>query len=86
MIEHHAISLDALVREVIPRRFRDLPLDDAANMHNDLGIDSLGLMSLAFRVEEEFGIDVIVHAHELSTVFTVRELRHFVDRHASSAI
>jgi acyl carrier protein len=81
MTPDNALRLEGLIREVMPRRFRELPLNDNANMHNELGIDSLGLMSLAFRVEEEFGIDVIVHAEEISTVFTVGELRRFVDRH-----
>lgn len=70
--------LDGLIREVMQRRFHDLPLLDNKNMHLDLGIESLGLMSLAFRVEEEFGIDVLVHAERLETVFTVGELRNFV--------
>ena len=70
--------LDGLIREVMQRRFRDLPLLDDRNMHLDLGIESLGLMSLAFRVEEEFGIDVLVQAERLETVFTVGDLRSFV--------
>jgi acyl carrier protein len=82
MMEDRDARLDALIRQVMPRRFRDRPIDNAANMHNELGIDSLGLMSLAFRVEEEFGVDVIVHADEIATVFTVGELRQFIDRFA----
>lgn len=70
--------LDGLIREVMQRRFHELPLLDDKNMHLDLGIESLGLMSLAFRIEEEFGIDVLAHAERLETIFTVGELRSFV--------
>ena len=74
--------LDCLIREVMQRRFYKEPLLDEKNMHLDLGIDSLGLMSLAFRVEEEFGIDVLVHADRLENIFTVGELRSFVSEFA----
>lgn len=70
--------VDRLIREVMPRRLRDAAIADESLLHGELGIDSLGLMSLAFRVEEEFGIDVIAHAERVAGIFSVGELRRFV--------
>lgn len=71
-------DVEPLIREVLPRAMagRSLALEDSLNA--DLAIDSLGLMSLAFRVEETFGIDVMAHADRIATVETVGDLVAFV--------
>lgn len=70
--------VDRLIREVLPRRLRHAVLADDQSLHGNLGIDSLGLMSLAFRLEEEFGINVMEHADRIAAVDTVGGLMQLV--------
>jgi acyl carrier protein len=72
-------TVDRLIREVLPRRLRNADLGEDQSLHGDLGIESLGLMSLAFRIEEEFAIDLMEHADRIAAVDTVRDLLRLVD-------
>jgi acyl carrier protein len=78
MNEHRRATVDGLIREVLPRRMRDAVLSDDQSLHVDLGIESLSLMSLAFRIEEEFAIDLMEHAERIAAVNTVGDLRQLV--------
>jgi acyl carrier protein len=71
-------TLDKLVREVMPRRLHKLALDDALALQGELGIDSIGLMSLAFRIEEEFQIDLMQHTDRVAAVRTIGDVRGLV--------
>jgi acyl carrier protein len=46
---------------------------DAA-FKTELRLDSLGLFSLVYRIEEAFGIDLFQHAEKLSEAELVREI------------
>jgi len=46
------------LREVMPWRLARQEISQAMFLQKDLGIDSMGLVALAFRLEEEFGIDL----------------------------
>lgn len=48
----------ALIAEGIPGKFKKVPLTKQTRLQSDLGLDSLGLAALVFRLEEEFGIDL----------------------------
>lgn len=78
MNEQQRNAVDRLIREVLPRRFRNAALTEDQSLHVDLGIESLGLMSLAFRIEEEFAIDVMEHAQRIAAVDTVGDLLQLV--------
>ncbi len=47
-----------LLREVMPWQLAKKEITPEMHLQRDLGIDSMGLVALAFRLEEEFGIDV----------------------------
>jgi len=78
MTEAIRTVVDQLIREVLPRHLRDVILVNDLSLHGQLGIDSLGLMSLAFRLEEEFGIDLMEHADRVSAVNTVGDVVRLV--------
>lgn len=73
-------TLEALLREVMPRRLHKLALEEAQTLSGDLAIDSIGLMSLAFRIEEEFQVDLMQHTDEVAAVRTVGDVRGLVRR------
>ena len=74
-LNHTVINL---VREVLPRRFLKASLEKDMALREDLGIDSIGLMSLAFRLEEEFNLDLMASAEEFTKVQTIEDLQKFV--------
>ncbi|MFL6336277.1 MAG: acyl carrier protein [Pyrinomonadaceae bacterium] len=59
---HSAEEVEATVikflREVMPWRLANKEISHAMFLQKDLGIDSMGLVALAFRFEEEFGVDL----------------------------
>lgn len=50
------------------------PLDEGLSLQNDLAIESLSLVSLAVRLADEFGVDVVDLALELGEVKTFGDL------------
>lgn len=48
----------ALISEAVPGRFRKVKITEETRLQGDLGLDSLGLAALVFRLEEVFGIDL----------------------------
>ncbi len=78
-------TVERLVREVMPRRLQQAPVEPSMSLRGELGIDSLGLMSLAFRLEEEFCIDLMGHADEVANVQTVGDVHRLVHLLGSSA-
>ncbi|HLG88038.1 MAG TPA: acyl carrier protein [Alphaproteobacteria bacterium] len=48
----------ATMREILPAEFRKAAITPEMRLQRDLGLDSLGIASLLFRLEEEFGLDL----------------------------
>jgi acyl carrier protein len=48
----------SLISEAVPGRFRKVKVTKETRLQGDLGLDSLGLAALVFRLEEAFGIDL----------------------------
>lgn len=71
-------TLEKLLREVVPRRLHKLQLDESMSLQGELGIDSIGLMSLAFRIEEEFQIDLMQQPDRVANVRTMGEVRDLI--------
>jgi acyl carrier protein len=71
-------TIDRLVREVMPRRMHKLPLQETMSLRGELGIDSIGLMSLACRLEEEFQIDLMQHAEKVANIRTLGDIGHLI--------
>jgi acyl carrier protein len=63
-----------LLREVLPWQSAKKPIGPEMFLQSDLGIDSLGKMALLFRIEEEFGIDLMDSTERLAQIRTVEEL------------
>jgi acyl carrier protein len=73
-------TIARLICEVLPRRLQRTPLHESMSLRGDLGIDSLGLMSLAFRLEEEFEIDLMACAEEVANVQTIEDVQRLVQQ------
>lgn len=67
-----------LIREVVPWQFAKTALRPDTSLQGDLGIDSLGKLSIAFRLEEEFGLELSEHVSRLGDVRTVADVLQFV--------
>lgn len=67
-----------IVQRALPRKAGPKRLDPALNLRKDLMLDSMGLMNIAFRVEEEFGIDVAAHEEALNAIETLGDVIEFV--------
>ncbi len=48
----------ALIASAVPRAKTKTGLSRETRLHRDLGLDSIGILALVFRFEEEFGIDL----------------------------
>src|SRR5262245_20914629 len=63
-----------LVLEYAQRVPDERPLDRKLSLRNDLAIESLSLVSLALRLGDEFGVDVVELGLELGKVQTLGDL------------
>ena len=63
-----------LVREVIPWQFAEKEIRPEMSLQTELGIDSLGKVAIAFRLEEEFGADLTQYSGGLEEIRTVNDL------------
>lgn len=52
----------------------DGPLDRKASLRNDLGVDSLSLVSVAVALGDQFGIDLVEWGADLSKLETLADL------------
>jgi acyl carrier protein len=57
-VDEFAEKIIALIAEAVPRRYRKAGLRVDMQLQRDLGLDSLGLAALVFRLEAAFGIDL----------------------------
>jgi len=67
-----------LIRRSLPTRGAGIALAPTLHLRSDLGIDSMGLMTLAFKLEQEFGIDVSAHTEQLSQFQTIGDVVSFI--------
>jgi acyl carrier protein len=67
-----------IIRRSLPKRAAAMALTPELKLRADLNIDSMGLMSIAFRVEEEFGIDVASHAEAMGRIQTIGDVVQFI--------
>ena len=65
-----------LLREVSPRKARLSEITENTDLRNELGVNSIGLLSMVFRVEKEFQVDLsrIDFGAQLAGLRTVRDL------------
>jgi acyl carrier protein len=76
----------ALIAQAVPRRLRKAAITPEMSLHKDLGIDSLGIAALLFRLEEAFGVALEDAAAQvdLGKLRTVRDAvdlsRHVVEQ------
>lgn len=57
-MDEFAEKIIALIAEAVPRRYRKAGLRQDMQLQRDLGLDSMGLAALVFRLEGVFGIDL----------------------------
>ena len=67
-----------LIGEVLPYNVQSSKIETSHSLMLDLGITSIGLMSLAFRLEEELDIDLMEHSDEYAELETIEELQTFL--------
>jgi acyl carrier protein len=48
----------ALIAEAVPGKFKKTRITGETNLQKELGLDSLGMLSLVFRFEELYSIDI----------------------------
>lgn len=60
-----------LIAEGVPARHRGATITKDMRLHRDLGIDSLGLAALVFRLEQAFGVGL----GDLASDVDVRRMR-----------
>lgn len=69
----------ALIASAVPRRLRRIPITPETKLHGGLGLDSLALLSLVFRLEDALQIrldlaEVKIDIGALHTVGDVLEM------------
>jgi len=64
----------SLLREVMPWQFAKKQITAEMQLQRDLGIDSMGLVALVFRLEEEFGINVEEFSMNAANIRKVEDL------------
>lgn len=71
--DEFADKIMALIAEAVPRRRRKVGLRADMHLQHDLGLDSMGLAALLFRLERTFGIDLstIDFGAQLGSIRTV---------------
>jgi acyl carrier protein len=69
-----------LLREVIPWQIAKKEISLDSSLQHELGIDSLGKVSLAFRLEESCDLDLSAFADELADIRTVKDVLDVVRR------
>ena len=64
----------AIIKEAVPSSFSRIPIQPSAHLRRDLGIDSLSLVSMVYRFEEELGVDLSEASVPLTEVRTVQDI------------
>jgi len=63
-----------LLREVIPYQFAKKEIRPEMSLQQELGIDSLGKVALAFRLEEQLGVDLSEFSGNIHEIRTVQDM------------
>lgn len=71
-------TIRELVVGAAPRKL-NCPVDASSRLRADLGFDSIGLMTLAFQIENAFDIDLSSHADKYRHITTVGDVVEFVN-------
>jgi acyl carrier protein len=71
-------KITALVKEVVPPRHAKRAQITQDTVLADLGVDSLGKVSLAFRIEEVLGVDLTQFSGNIGEVRTVGDVVRLV--------
>jgi acyl carrier protein len=81
-------KLIGLILEAIPQRFRETQISRDARLQRDLGLDSMGLLSLIFRIEETFGLNFSGSELQFKAtqIRTVNDAIVFIDSHKKEAV
>ena len=48
----------SLIGEAVPKKFKKTPVTRETHLQKELGLDSIGLLSMVFRFEEIFKVDI----------------------------
>jgi len=48
----------SLIGEAVPKKFKKKPVTRETHLQKELGLDSIGLLSMVFRFEEIFKVDI----------------------------
>jgi acyl carrier protein len=57
-VDEFADKIIKLIAEAVPRRYRKAGLRTDMHLKHDLGLDSMGLAALLFRLESAFEVDL----------------------------
>jgi acyl carrier protein len=68
-----------LVRQLVPWQFVKREIGADADLQSDLGMDSLGKVALALRIEQDFRIDLSTLQTDLTAIRTVADVVAVVD-------
>jgi acyl carrier protein len=63
-----------LIGSTLPRSARKSGVTPAMNLRGDLGVDSVGLMSIVFVLEQKVGVDVFSHVQEFISAEHVSDI------------
>lgn len=59
-------------------------LTPSTHLVEDLGFDSIGLLTLALLMEEAFGLEVASHADEYRAIERVGDIVRFIEAHGAA--
>jgi acyl carrier protein len=63
-----------LIGSTLPKSARKRPVMPSMDLRGDLGVDSIGLMSIVFLLEQEAGVDVFSHVQEFISAERVSDI------------
>lgn len=75
--------LTSLITQSAPPH-ADTELTPSTHLVNDLGFDSIGLLTLALLMEEAFGLEIASHADEYRAIERVGDIVHFIEAHGAA--
>jgi acyl carrier protein len=67
-----------IIKRSLPPRATPGPLARQQRLRDDLAIDSMGLMTIAYRIEEQFGIGIMRWAESMRAIHTIGDVVDFV--------
>jgi acyl carrier protein len=64
--------------------FGDVALGPDTHLVDDLGFDSMGLLTLALLLEETFALDIAAYAEDYRAIESVGDIVRFIEAYASA--